>query len=96
MVMRDNSAYLLDNGRIMVLWLGHLISPSFMQQVLLNTHTTCLTMQKLCVCVRACVCVGGGGHQSCGHAYSHTNSDHLLTSALWPLSMSWCVVNIVY
>ncbi|KAL3141459.1 hypothetical protein ABBQ32_005024 [Trebouxia sp. C0010 RCD-2024] len=33
MVMRDNSAYLLDNGRILVLWLGHLIPPSFMQQV---------------------------------------------------------------
>ena len=49
----------------------------------------------ICACVRARararVCVwGGGGHQSCGHAYSHTNSDHLLTSALF------CVLAIVY
>ena len=33
MVMRDNAAYLLDNGRILVLWLGRSITPTFMQQV---------------------------------------------------------------
>ena len=33
MVMRDNTAYLLDNGRIMVLWLGRAIPQTFMQQV---------------------------------------------------------------
>ena len=32
--MRDHAAYLLDNGRIMVLWLGRTLPPSFFQQVL--------------------------------------------------------------
>ena len=35
MVMRDHAAYLLDNGRIMVLWLGRTLPPSFFQQVLI-------------------------------------------------------------
>ena len=34
MVMRDNAAYLLDNGRILVLWLGRNIPLPFLKQVL--------------------------------------------------------------
>ena len=33
LVMRDNAAYLLDNGRILVLWLGRNIPQPFLQQV---------------------------------------------------------------
>ncbi|DBA76931.1 TPA: hypothetical protein ACH3X1_009527 [Trebouxia sp. C0004] len=33
MVMRDNAAYLLDNGRILVLWLGRNIPQAFLKQV---------------------------------------------------------------
>ncbi|KAL0025356.1 hypothetical protein WJX79_010862 [Trebouxia sp. C0005] len=33
MVMRDNAAYLLDNGRILVLWLGRNIPQPFLKQV---------------------------------------------------------------
>ena len=32
-VMRDNAAYLLDNGRILVLWLGRSVPQAFLQQV---------------------------------------------------------------
>lgn len=32
-VMRDNAAYLLDNGRIIVLWLGRSVPQPFLKQV---------------------------------------------------------------
>lgn len=34
-----DGAYLLDNGRIFVLWLGRSISPDFLQHVLPGLHT---------------------------------------------------------
>ena len=32
-VMRDDQAYLLDNGRSLCLWIGRSIRPDFIQQV---------------------------------------------------------------
>jgi len=43
MVMRDNAAYLLDNGRILVLWLGRNIPQAFLKQV----HSTRVMNREL-------------------------------------------------
>lgn len=46
MVMRDNAAYLLDNGRIMVLWLGRNIPQPFLKQVSCWCHVFGITQSR--------------------------------------------------
>lgn len=40
-VMRDDQAYLLDNGRSLCLWIGRSIRPDFIQQVSKATEMLC-------------------------------------------------------